>query len=117
MSMLDVVTQTLKSKATSALALVGLLPIYLAMAMGVLIFDVPTELKNEVLLLGLVLPFIAGLWGTRSLYRSLGGFCDTMSLDRLAHRKLFLNRLVLSWCACYTAIAPVMIFTVWQKLG
>ena len=40
MTMLEVVVHAVKSKAMAAVALVGILPIYVAVAMGVVIFDV-----------------------------------------------------------------------------
>jgi len=68
-------------------------------------------------LLGLVLPFIAGFWGTASLYQGFSELCDTMPGDRMANRQCFLRRLVLSWSACYSAIMPVMIYSLWQVLS
>lgn len=117
MSMLDVVVHTLKAKAVSAVALVGILPIYVAFAMGVAIFPAPTGLVELVLRLGLILPFIAGLWGVRSLYTGFMRLTDTLPIDRRCRRACFLRRLVLSWAACYTAVTPVMIFTVWEYLA
>jgi hypothetical protein len=117
MTMLDVVLQTLKSKATAAVALVGILPIYSALALGILIFDVPQIVREVTFGLGLVLPFLAGLFGTYSLYRSLGSFADTLPLDRRGRRECFLQRLVVSWAACYTAVTPVMIHSLWVMLA
>ena len=114
MTMMDVVLHTLKSKATAAVALVGILPIYATLALSTLIFEVPATLVELVFYLGLILPFIAGLWGTRSLYLGLSTMCDTLPENRRARRQCFLRRLVLSWSAIYTAITPVMIFTLWE---
>ena len=118
LSMLDVVTHALKAKATTAMALVGILPIYVAIAMGVLIFDnaFSDSAVRLSLWLGFILPFVAGLWGTVSLYRGFSGLADTLPADRCERRSCFLRRLVFSWGVCYTAVAPVMIFTVWQSL-
>lgn len=117
MTMLDVVVHALKSKATAAIALIGILPIYISLAMGMVIFGLPTELVNATWMLGLVLPFIAGLWGTCSLYRGFCGLTDTMADESRCRRECFLRRLVASWSVCYTAVSPVMIFTLWQRLG
>lgn len=114
MSMMDVVLHTLKSKATAAVALVGILPIYAIVALSTIIFELPASLVHGVFFLGLLLPFIAGLWGTRSLYMGLANLCDTMPVHRRVKRECFLRRLVLSWSAIYTAITPVMIFTLWE---
>lgn len=117
LTMLDVVVHALKAKATTAVALVGILPIYVALAMGVLIFDIfPQPILRYTLWLGFLLPFIAGLWGTVSLYRGFSTLTDTLPPDRCERRSCFLRRLVFAWSACYTAVSPVMIFTVWQSL-
>jgi hypothetical protein len=116
-TMLDVVIQSLKAKATAAVALVGILPIYAALGLAVVIFDLPGPLRSATFWLGLVLPFLAGLFGTYSLYQGLAGFTDTLSPDRRCRRECFLRRLVLSWAACYTAVTPVMIHTLWAMLA
>jgi hypothetical protein len=120
MTMLDVVVHALKSKATAAVALVGILPIYAALCMGMVIFGAPAFLLHATLWLGLMLPFIGAFWGTYSLYTGFEGICHTMPPGRRERRECFLRRLVLSWSAVYTAVGPVMIFSLWvwlQTLG
>ena len=117
MTMTDVVIQALKSKATAAVALVGILPIYAALGLGIVIFDAPQLIREATFWLGLVLPFLAGLFGTYSLYRGLAGFADTLPLERRCHRECFLRRLVLSWAGCYTAVTPIMIHSLWVMLA
>ncbi|MEX0715393.1 MAG: hypothetical protein WD066_02340 [Planctomycetaceae bacterium] len=117
MSFLDVTVHALKAKATAAVALVGLLPMYAAIALGMIVFGAPPALRDACLLVGLALPFIAGLWGTRSLYVGFSGLCDTMAPEFRDRRACFLRRLVASWSAVYTAVTPVMIFTIWQRLS
>ena len=117
LSMREVVAHAMKAKATSAVALMGILPIYIALALGVAVFDwIPSTIEVGALWLGLVLPFIAGIWGTSSLYRAFSGLSDTLSADRRERRVCFLRRLVFSWAACYTAVSPLMIFTLLQWL-
>jgi hypothetical protein len=113
----EVVLHTLKAKAVSAVALVGILPIYVAVILGAVVFPLHRDVVKSTLLIGLCLPFLAGLWGTRSLYVGFAQRCDLMPAEFRANRACFLRRLVLAWCACYTAVAPVMIATVWQNLG
>lgn len=117
MTMLEVVVHALKSKAVAAVALVGILPIYVAVAMGVVIFGAGPYVLAATMWLGLILPFIAGLWGTVALYQGFAPLCDAMSAERAARRECFLRRLVLSWSAIYTAVVPVMIYTVWETLS
>jgi hypothetical protein len=82
--------------------------------MGVVIFGAGERHLHATMLLGLVLPFIAGFWGTVSLYQGFSQVCETMPSDRVARRECFLRRLVLSWSACYSAVMPVMIFSLWE---
>jgi hypothetical protein len=117
MTMLDVVLQALKAKATTAVALVGILPIYAALALGMVVFDLPAPLQQATFWLGLILPFLAGGFGTYALYQGLSGFADTLCADRRSRRSCFLRRLVLAWAACYTAITPVMIHSLWALLA
>lgn len=116
MTMLDVVTHAVKSKAVAAITLIGIIPIYAALGLAIAIFSLPVLSRDAVLLLGLILPFIAGLSGTYSLYRGLSTMTDTMKPEQKRHRQCFLQRLVLSWCAVYSAVSPVLIFTLWQRL-
>jgi hypothetical protein len=116
MTVSDVVIHALKSKATAAVALVGILPIYAAVSMGMVIFHADQTLLNATLWLGLMLPFVAGLWGTYSLYTGFAGICDTLPPERQERRECFLRRLVVAWSAVYTAVSPVMIFSLWAWL-
>jgi hypothetical protein len=117
MTMLDVVVHAVKSKAVAAVALVGILPIYVAIAMGVAIFGASDAYVRATMLLGLVLPFIAGIWGTVAMYQAFSLLCNTMPANRAKRRGCFLRRLVLSWSAIYTAVMPVMIYSVWEVLS
>ena len=90
MSMLEVVVHAVKAKAISAVALIGILPIYVAAAMGVVIFNVGEYWLQLTMYLGLVLPFIAGLWGTASLYQGFSQLCDTMPADRAGTSRVLL---------------------------
>lgn len=117
MTMVDVVLHTLKAMATTAVALVGILPIYMAICLGVALLPLWEPFRNVTLWLGMLLPFIAGVWGMWSLYVGFTGLADTIDVCRRWERACFLRRLVLSWGACYTAVTPVMIFTLWEYFG
>ena len=116
LTMVDVVVHSLKSKAVAAVTLVGILPIYAAIGLGIAIFHLSPNIRDSLLMMGMVLPFLAGVSGTYSLYRGLSTLTDTMPEDRRAHRECFLQRLVLSWSACYSAVSPLLIFTLWQRM-
>jgi hypothetical protein len=51
------------------------------------------------------------------MYQAFSLLCDTMPANRIERRGCFLRRLVLSWSAIYTAVMPVMIYSVWEVLS
>jgi hypothetical protein len=112
-SFLQVVTHCLKGQASTAIMLIGILPIYVAVALGMLIFAAPVEGQQMVLSIGLVLPFIAGLWGVYSIYHGFMRLADTLPGRCRDRRTCFLRRLTLAWAACYTAVTPFMIHALW----
>ncbi len=115
-SLLHVTAIALKGMASGAIALIGILPLYFAIALGFLVCDAPRGMIELLAYIGFALPFIAGLWGTQSLYVALVNLVDTMPNDRRYERTCFLRRLLVSWSVCFTAVTPVMIFTVWEFL-
>jgi hypothetical protein len=114
MSMARVTVHTVKAMATTAVALVGILPIYMAFSLAAAIFQAPPVITESVLWLGLVLPFVAGLFGVNSLYTGFTALTDALPEERRYRRACFLRRLVVSWSVCYTAVTPVMIYTLWE---
>ena len=116
-TMLGVTAHAMKGMAAGALALVGILPIYVTLALAVVVFPAPPLLSMLCIALGLALPFVAGLWGARSLYLGFVALADTISCGRPGERLCFLRRLMLAWCGCYTFVTPVMIYSLWNYLG
>jgi hypothetical protein len=117
-TVLQVTTHILKGKAATAVLLLGLTPIYLAIALGMLIFQ-PTDdtALSAVFAVGLALPFLAGLWGVRSIYVGFLGLADTLPPERRCRRTCFLRRLTVAWAAVYTAVTPVMIWSLYHNLA
>ena len=113
-SWLQGTTLVMKGQAATAMMLLGILPVYLAAALGAIVFGMPPDRLRIVLVIGLGLPFIAGLWGVRSIYVGFLSLADTLPPDRLADRECWLRRLTLACSACYTAVCPVMIYTLWR---
>lgn len=114
MSMARVTVHTLKGMATTAVALVGILPIYMAFALGAAVFQMPDVIVDSVLRLGLILPFAAGLAGVRSLYTGFAALAQALPSECRGRRACLLRRLIVSWSVCYTAVTPVMIYTLWE---
>jgi hypothetical protein len=117
LTMLQIVGQVMRCKANSALVLLGILPIYVAFVLGLLVFQAPAATLEWWLYLGLMLPFVAGLQGMLAIYRGVMGMADTMPPDKRCRRECFLRRLTVSWAACYTAVSPVMIYRLWEFLA
>jgi hypothetical protein len=116
-SVLQVTAHVLKGKAATAVLLLGLTPIYLAVALGLLIFPVENQVLSATLAVGLALPFAAGLWGVRSIYVGFLGLADTLPLPCRARRSCFLRRLTAAWAAVYTVVTPVMIWSLYHNLA
>jgi hypothetical protein len=109
----QVVAHCLKGMASTAIMLMGILPIYVAYALGMRVFGAPNPLQQFVLSIGLVLPFAAGLWGVNSIYHGFMRLADTLPGRCRGQRTCFLRRLTLAWAACYTAVTPLMIHSLW----
>jgi hypothetical protein len=116
-TMLDVACHAMKCAAMTAAMLVGILPLYVALALGTVIFNAPLEWKELTVVLGLALPFIAGLWGVLSLYVGFVRLAETLLPSRRESRARFLRLLTLAWATCYSVVTPVMIYTLWKQLS
>jgi hypothetical protein len=116
-SVLEVAAHVLKGKAATAVLLLGLMPIYLSITLGMLIFHADDTAMSVALTVGLVLPFLAGLWGVRSIYVGFLRLADTLPPERRCRRTCFLRRLTVAWAAVYTAVTPVMIWSLYQNVA
>ncbi len=56
-----------------AVVLVGAVPIYVAVSLGMIVFSAPAEWLRLTITLGLAMPFVAGLWGVRTLFLGFSG--------------------------------------------
>jgi hypothetical protein len=116
-SWLQVTAQMVKGQAATAMMLLGVLPVYLAAALGAMVFRAPPETLRLVLWIGVGLPFLAGLWGVRSIYQGFLGLADTMPEERRSSRTWWLRWLTLACSVCYTAVCPVMILRLWSHFA
>lgn len=116
-SVLQVTAHVLKGKAATAVFLLGLTPIYLSVTLGMVIFHAEPKALSAALSAGLALPFLAGLWGVRSIYRGFLSLADTLPPERRCRRTCFLRRLTVAWAAVYTIVTPVMIWSLYQNMS
>jgi hypothetical protein len=103
----------MKGQAATAMMLMGIMPVYVTAALGGIVFAAPPPFLRVVLYAGLAFPFVAGLWGVRSIYVGFLGLSDTLPPQRRWQRECWLRRLTAACSACYTAVCPVMIYTLW----
>jgi hypothetical protein len=117
LSMLQATAHAVKCLSVTAVVLVGALPIYVAVALGMIVFSAPADWMRGTIYLGLALPFVAGLWGVHTLFVGFTELAETLPACRRARRACFLRRLTLAWSACYTAVTPVMIYWLWTRFA
>jgi hypothetical protein len=117
LTMLQSTAHAVKCLAVTSVVLVGALPIYVAVSLGMIVFSAGEDLLRSATALGLALPFLAGLWGVRTLFLGFTEFADTLPVCRKAERACFLRRLTVAWAACYTAVTPLMIVWLWTRLS
>jgi hypothetical protein len=101
----------MKGQAATAVMLMGIMPVYLSAALGGIVFELRAPYLQAMLYVGLALPFLAGLWGVRSIYLGFLSLADTLPASRRCRRECWLRRLTAACSACYTAVCPVMIYT------
>ncbi len=109
-----VTAQALRAQATTAVLLLGVAPFYAALVLGCVagaIADAP-----RVVLAGVALPFVVGLYGQRALYR---GFGELSLVLPITHRRRgdFLKRMIVCWTVVYAAVAPVALVRLAQALA
>lgn len=109
-----VTAQALRGVATTAVLLLGASPFYAAWLLGnvVGVFDdVQFTLR-----LGLVLPFLVGLFGVGAVERAFRSMLDVLPVTH-QRRGNFVRRMVLAWGALFTAIAPVALLRLGEWFG
>ena len=108
-----IVVQSLRVMARTGALLLGIQPFFVALALGVVLGLVPAHL---VLAVGLVSPFVVGLAGIVSLYRSFKGLVKVVPITH-ARRGDMVLRFVLAWGGLYLTVAPVALWKAGAALG
>lgn len=108
-------TQALRVQAHASVLLFSTLPLFaLAAFWAMLVSD--AQISTRVLQFGIVLPFITGLSGVRTLHRTFVRLlARTESKPKC--RGQFLKRLVLVWSALYSVVAPVALWRMCEALS
>jgi hypothetical protein len=116
-SMVGVVAHALKGMAAGAVALVGILPIYVALTLYPLAATESHDLLRVYVMVALALPFLAGTWGAVSLYQGFVALADMMPEASRECRTCMLRQLILAWSGCYTFVTPLVIYSIWLQLS
>ena len=103
-----------KGTACTAVLLLGVLPIYVAVVLGFIVLDASTSTLRIALQFGLVLPFAVGPWGLCNMYQGIMDLGGALPAEWQCRRRCFFRRLIIAWTAVYSAVLPVMIYRLWQ---
>jgi len=117
-----IATESLRARATAAVVLMGLLPVHLAVGLGlVLFFDEPStagSMWQGLVLLGggMALPFVAGLAAPGSLVRAFRGLARDAAERPDGERRPMPVLLAVAWSAVFTVMAPLGVWRILQLL-
>ena len=117
LSMLQATAHTVKCLAVTAVVLVGALPIYVAVTMGMAVFSAPAYWMrvDDRCRPSTAVP--GGTLGRPFAFRRLHRSRRDAAGPPQGHRAAFLHRLTLAWSICYTAVTPVMILWLWTRFA
>jgi hypothetical protein len=108
-----IAVESLRARATAAVVLLGVLPVYLAVGLGlVLVFPDSTVLGMTLHTLfltvgGMALPFLCGLAAPLSLYRAFTRMVAEVQVDGATRRRPMPVVLVLAWSVFFSVLAPL----------
>lgn len=115
-----VAVEVLRAQATQAMVMLGLLPLFLAMGIGAGRLGDPS-LAELVLYCGVLLPFVAGLPGTWTMYESLSRMAREANPEEQPwapwRRGPMPGLLLLAWTLVFAVMAPVGAWAIWSALG
>lgn len=117
MSLGEVLAQSLKGKAATAVLLVGLLPIYAILMLSLIVLVSNAELLSAGLYAGLLLPFFVGLRGALAIYSGLRDAINALPWRERKRRYSVPGWLVTAWALLFTATAPLAMFKLWEYLA
>ncbi len=109
-----VAVQALRANATSALTLLGLLPVYIAIGLGSIWCDahrglfeglLPDMAVHVAVALGFLLPILAGLFGITAIHRGFADLADRQGLPK--ERRGLLKGMIVCASLVYAVVAPV----------
>jgi hypothetical protein len=116
-TMLQVVAISLHALARTGVILMGLLPVFVAAILGMVVLGATGGLAYQALMMaGVLLPFLAGLSTLPVMVRGFIDLIETIPEARAARRAPMIRLLALAWAVLYTTVAPVTLWAVKQQL-
>lgn len=111
-SMVQLAAQAVRALAVTAILLLAIMPVYLALVVGLNIGGRPWAGSYYLSIrAGLVLPFLAGFFGVSAFYRGFADLAHTFPPQRRGTRGRFLKLMALAQSGLYAFVSPVMIYT------
>lgn len=112
-----ITAQSLRVQARTSIILLGLLPFYVAWALSPFLgLNLAATDLNLVLAVGLVVPFVVGLAGLSSIYRSFRRLIRRLPITHPRRGNIML-RLVLCWGVVMISVAPVAMYRIGEFLS
>lgn len=112
--------EVMRAQATQAMVVLGLLPLFLAAGLGAAALG-SGGLRQLIVWVGTILPFIAGLPGTAILYASLRRMArQAVPEDEPwspGRRGSMPGLLAVAWTGLFAFMAPVGVWGIWQALS
>ncbi|HLG16855.1 MAG TPA: hypothetical protein VJH03_20480 [Blastocatellia bacterium] len=116
-SMVQIAAQAVRALAVTAILLLGIMPVYLAVVVGLHIGgDIWRPGYELSIRVGLVLPFLAGFFGVSAFYRGFADLAYTFPPHRRRTRGRFLRLMALAQSGLYAFVSPFMIHTLLKAL-
>jgi hypothetical protein len=106
--------QALRIQARTSILLLGVLPVYAAIVLGSVVGVI--EGGEGLILLGVLLPFVVGLAGLTSLYKSFERLGRVLPVAHV-RRPCFLSRMVMAWGMVYAVVCPVALYRIGEGLA
>ena len=106
--------QALRIQARTSILLLGVLPVYAAIVLAAVVGVIAGG--QELIMLGILLPFIVGLAGLTSLYKSFERLGQILPVAHV-RRPCFLSRLVTAWGMVYAVVCPVALYRIGEGLA
>jgi hypothetical protein len=117
LSVQAVLAHSLKGKAATTVLLLGVLPIYAIVMLGLIVLGAAPELIRGGMYVGLVLPMVVGIRGAQSIFTGLMAVVNAMPARERARRYTLPGWLVVAWGILFTVTGPLCLYEAWKLLS